>query len=54
MQIRLPYLQGLSMEKVQDNGITIPVKWQTCKTDSFTVLAMEIIKGYGIPSPLAI
>ena len=32
MQIRLPYLQWLSMEKVQVKCITSPVKWQQCKT----------------------
>ena len=54
MQIKLPHLQWLSMEKVQVSCITSPVQWQQCKTGISTVLAMEIIQGYGVSSPLAI
>ena len=54
MQIRLPYLQWLSMVKVQVNCITSTIKWQQSKTGFSTVLAMEIIQGYGISSPLAL
>ena len=54
MQIKLPYLQWLSMEKVRVSCITSPVQWQQCKTGISTVLAMEMIQGYGVSSPLAI